>query len=195
VAETAHRRRRPDARPEEILDAATRVLSTAGLAGTTMAAVADEAAVAKGTVYLYFPSKSDLLAAVRARYLERFAAALGGGVDADPRDELHRFVGGLLTFSFSHQALHHALFHEAGFSEVDALSRARAALVAIVSRGVTDGRFTARDPELAGSFLLHGLHGTLVDTLHSADHDVARAASELVVLMERALGVDPPGGT
>src|SRR5215217_2710720 len=75
------RRQPPDVRREQILDAAERVLVERGLATTTMADVAEAAAVAKGTVYLYFDSKAELLAGLRARYFERFAALLG-----DPPD-------------------------------------------------------------------------------------------------------------
>src|SRR5215210_7257384 len=56
------RRRPPDVRREQILDAAERVLVERGLATTTMADVAGAAAVAKGTVYLYFESKAGLRA-------------------------------------------------------------------------------------------------------------------------------------
>ncbi|MDF2743659.1 MAG: TetR/AcrR family transcriptional regulator, partial [Actinomycetia bacterium] len=75
------RRQPPDVRREQILDAAERVLVGRGLAATTMADVAEAAAVAKGTVYLYFESRAELLAGLRARYFERFAALLG-----DPPD-------------------------------------------------------------------------------------------------------------
>lgn len=50
---------------EEILAAAARTFAAHGFPGTDMQAVADEAGVAKGTLYLYFASKEELfLAAV-----------------------------------------------------------------------------------------------------------------------------------
>ena len=42
-----------------------------------MAEVAEAASVAKGTVYLYFESKAELLAGLRARYFDDFVARLG----------------------------------------------------------------------------------------------------------------------
>ncbi len=52
-------------RREEILASAARVFAARGYQGTDMQALADEAGVAKGTVYLYFASKEELfLAAV-----------------------------------------------------------------------------------------------------------------------------------
>jgi AcrR family transcriptional regulator len=53
-------KRRPDARPEEILDAAQTVFGESGFARTKLDDVARLAGVSKGTVYLYFDSKESL---------------------------------------------------------------------------------------------------------------------------------------
>ncbi len=45
----------------EILEAARRVIGRFGFEGTTIDRVADEARIAKGTIYLYFPNKEALL--------------------------------------------------------------------------------------------------------------------------------------
>ena len=47
-------------RREDILAAAALVFAQRGYPGTDMQALADVAGVAKGTLYLYFPSKEDL---------------------------------------------------------------------------------------------------------------------------------------
>jgi AcrR family transcriptional regulator len=52
--------RRPEARPEEILDAAFRVFGEHGFARTKLEDVAHAAGVSKGTLYLYFDSKETL---------------------------------------------------------------------------------------------------------------------------------------
>jgi TetR/AcrR family fatty acid metabolism transcriptional regulator len=48
-------------RVREILEAARRVLARYGMQGTTVDRVAEEAKVAKGTIYLYFQSKDELV--------------------------------------------------------------------------------------------------------------------------------------
>lgn len=48
-------------RVQTIQEAALRVISREGLAGATMQAIADEAGVAKGTIYLYFRNRDDLV--------------------------------------------------------------------------------------------------------------------------------------
>ncbi|UZD56060.1 TetR/AcrR family transcriptional regulator [Caldimonas aquatica] len=64
AAADAPRRRRKDARPQELLDAALEMFVEKGFAATKMDDVAARAGVSKGTVYLYFPSKEELLKAV-----------------------------------------------------------------------------------------------------------------------------------
>lgn len=56
--------RRKEARPEEILDAAFQVFAQKGFAAAKMDDIATLAGITKGTLYLYYPSKSDLLKAV-----------------------------------------------------------------------------------------------------------------------------------
>jgi AcrR family transcriptional regulator len=56
--------RRPDERPEELLDAALTVFGERGFRATTLEEVATRAGVSKGTVYLYFESKEALFRAV-----------------------------------------------------------------------------------------------------------------------------------
>ncbi len=53
-------------RCSEILEAARKTFAVQGFAATTMDAIAEQAHIAKGTLYLYFPSKRDIyMAALR----------------------------------------------------------------------------------------------------------------------------------
>src|SRR5262247_2589482 len=63
-------------RHHAILDAAERLLVRAPDRVANVAEVADEAGLAKGTVYLYFPSKDELLLAVHERRVDEFFGAL-----------------------------------------------------------------------------------------------------------------------
>ncbi|HEV8712797.1 MAG TPA: TetR/AcrR family transcriptional regulator [Candidatus Binatia bacterium] len=60
-------RRRPDRRPDEILDAALRVFARCGLHKTNLEEVAKEAGISKGTIYLYFKDKEELFVAAAHR--------------------------------------------------------------------------------------------------------------------------------
>jgi TetR/AcrR family transcriptional regulator len=58
------RQRRKEARPQELLDAALDLFVEKGFAATRSEEVAVRAGVSKGTLYLYYPSKEELLKAV-----------------------------------------------------------------------------------------------------------------------------------
>jgi AcrR family transcriptional regulator len=55
------RQRRKEARPQELLDAALDLFVEKGFAATRTDEVAERAGVSKGTLYLYYPSKEELL--------------------------------------------------------------------------------------------------------------------------------------
>jgi AcrR family transcriptional regulator len=58
------RRRRKQARPQELLNAALELFVEKGFSATRSDEVASRAGVSKGTLYLYFPSKEELFKAV-----------------------------------------------------------------------------------------------------------------------------------
>jgi TetR/AcrR family transcriptional regulator, transcriptional repressor for nem operon len=186
-------------RREQILDAAEQVLVERGLATATMAEVAEAAAVAKGTVYLYFESKAELLAGLRARYFERFADRLGDspGRDRGPAvtaARVERLVAASYDFALANHALHHVLFHEAGFGEADAFARVRVVMAELVEAGRASGEIEVADPGLATEFLLHGLHGVLVAAIHHPRTQGRREVAGVTELICQALGVRTPGG-
>jgi TetR/AcrR family transcriptional repressor of nem operon len=187
-------------RREQILDAAEQVLVERGLAAATMADVAEAAAVAKGTVYLYFESRTELLAGLRARYFERFAAMLGdpppqGRPRAGTAERVERLVAASYDFARANHALHHVLFHEAGFGEADAFVRARAVMADLVESGRASGELTVADPALATDFLLHGLHGVLVTATHRPRSQRRRLVTGVTELICQALGITSPDAT
>jgi AcrR family transcriptional regulator len=71
----APRQRRKDARPLELLEAALTLFVEKGFAATRAEEVAQRAGVSKGTLYLYYPSKEELLKAVIGHYLSARIAA------------------------------------------------------------------------------------------------------------------------
>jgi AcrR family transcriptional regulator len=166
---TTRRREPPEVRREQLLDAAAQVFLDRGLAQATMADVSEAAGVAKGTIYLYFDSKSALLTALRARYTSQWLAR-SGRLDASPgrggyARQLCSFLAEMYDFHAANQRLHHLLFHAAEVSEDEPLEQARAALARFVTRGAQAGEFTVDDPEETASFLLDGLHGLLLRSL------------------------------
>ena len=85
----AKRERRKEARPGELIEAALELFVEKGFAATRSEEVAIRAGVSKGTLYLYFPTKEDLLKAVITENLagrfiewnEEFSAFEGSTAD------------------------------------------------------------------------------------------------------------------
>ena len=79
------RQRRKQARPQELLDAALDLFIERGFAATRSEDVAARAGVSKGTLYLYYPSKEELLKAVVRENL--------GGLIAEGSEMVDGFEG------------------------------------------------------------------------------------------------------
>lgn len=182
-------RRQPAAvRREQILDAAQSVMLQRGLQQATMAEIATAAALGKGTVYLQFDSKDELVDALRRRYVEGIEQAVRADVGraATPADQLRAFVRSFVTASTSQPELHHLLFHEAGVDEGKAFAPLRVAFTEVVA----NGGFRTANQGMAIDFALAGIHSAAAAVAHLPATRRGRAVSVIVELVSRALGVD-----
>src|SRR5690606_21345086 len=88
-------RRRAEARPDEVLDAALELFMEKGFAATRVEDIARRAGLSKGTVYLYFPSKEAVLEGLVRRAIIPVAdSALAALADyqGDPRVVISRVI-------------------------------------------------------------------------------------------------------
>src|SRR5687768_15697032 len=96
---TRVRTKQPEIRRDQLLDAAERLFAKKGLAESTVADIAEEAGVAKGTFYLYFPSKDHCVVAVKKRLadgiVDRFIAVLAPEFDRLAKGESEIDVPGV----------------------------------------------------------------------------------------------------
>ena len=67
------------ARRRELADAACRAIASNGLAGTTLADVADESGWSIGSIRYYFPNKDELVASALWRAGNASMSGSGGG--------------------------------------------------------------------------------------------------------------------
>ena len=174
----APRVRQPEIRPDQILDAAERVLLARGDGAMTMNAVAAEALVGKGTVYHYYASKADVQAALRARWVERTVAAAAEtatrGRPGSVLKQMERFFAAVLDITQRDSALIWILFHMCATEERDDLAGVYAYLLGVVRDGVAAGEFDVSDPELVTQFLLDGFHGVMESSIDRGGVDIAR---------------------
>lgn len=174
---SAQRRRRvkpPDVRRDEILDATETVLLAEGAQNLKVDVVAEHADIAVGTIYRYFGSKDDLIAAARVRYIERWTVVVtdvGEAATIDSRDKLRQVVTRVFQFGARHAALHHVLFQQSGGSDIDTFSTLADAFADLIADGVEQGEFDAPDIAAATTYVVHGLHGLLVASTHGATTD------------------------
>ncbi len=185
-------RRPPEVRREEILDAAARVLIGKGLSAATMSDVAVEAGVAKGTVYLYFDSKEQLLSGLGARYTEelirRSGALLERGSYRGFIERFDEFLEEMIDFHLAKRELHYVLFHEGAVIEAEAMRQLRELVKRFIERGVSSGEFEVTDAGFTADFLLHGLHGALVPVLHERSPDRELFLTSARELARKTLG-------
>lgn len=158
-------RRRKSDRPRELLSAALDLFIEKGFAAAKADEIAARAGVSKGTLYLYFEGKEDLLDGLIAqRFFCRFPFESEGSAEVRAgRDALRDVMGAWrsaliegraggvvkLVFTEAHQFPDLAQFW---VREVMAPSRARVATA--IRRGVARAEFRAVDPDLVVNALL-----------------------------------------
>lgn len=71
-----------DNKKEQIRKAALAVFSRRGFHETTVAEIAEEAGIAKGTIYLYYPSKEEILIGILRRYTDGMLDFVDGLIDS-----------------------------------------------------------------------------------------------------------------
>ena len=202
---TKPRTKQPEIRRDQLLDAAERLFAKKGLAESTVADIAEEAGVAKGTFYLYFPSKDHCVVAVKKRLadgiVDRFIAVLAPEFDRMARGESEIDVPGvtsrLLDVSFRYAAenadIHSALFHVGDTHEVDQVSlESEAAIVSCLTQAfrlMNDvGAAEVKHPEHTARILFAGVHWALEDVLRRDEPERLEALKEAALeLVTRVL--------
>ena len=189
--------RRLAARHDAIIAAAGQIASEGGMAAVQIAAVAARAGIAAGTVYRYFPAKTDLVAALIEEMTEREMGALRRAAAGAP-GPLSALSAAIMTFAaraLRDRRLIYAAFAEPVDAELDATRISfRQSLAAEfsgrIAAAVTEGRLPEQDPALAAAaltgLLIEGLIGPLAPDASGRERDVVQS---LTLTALRALGV------
>ncbi|WP_162793205.1 MULTISPECIES: TetR/AcrR family transcriptional regulator [Streptomyces] len=181
----------PDVRRRQILDATAALLLADSYEALTISKVAARAGVAKGTVYLYFDSKQELLAALQAEMWDRMLqqpAALLEQPGLTWTERLDGLVAAWIAAEQNHHELYHRLFHEpGGATGEEPATAARDLLVTLLTEGRAAGEFDVPDPELTADFLTHAYTGPCHHT--QTDTDITRAVQ---ALFRRVVAAHPP---
>jgi AcrR family transcriptional regulator len=196
--QTAARRKPPAERQGEIIAAASRVARLEGLDALTLRRVADALGVVPGLVNHYFPVADDLVAAAfgyaAATEREAIFAALDPGVPA--WDHLRHVLGVLLSPATDDISL---LWLDAWQAarrrpvlrgEVTRQMQGwRAALTALIRRGVSEGAWRSADADRAAFRILALIDGMSIQAAMRGCIDYAPVRSMVIATIERELGL------
>lgn len=184
-------RRRPEDRPQQIIEAALAVFGECGLANARLQEIADRAGVSKGTIYLYFPNKEELF---REMIRQTAVAAIESGEktvgNGTPTDQLRSAMRAYWKFVRSpvFGTIYRLVLGElhqfpdlASFYADEVVSRGLKLLSGIIRQGVETGEFREMDPMIGARMLvaltvMHGIwrdeHTGVPLLCHKKDEEV-----------------------
>src|SRR5213595_2172970 len=183
---------------ERIVRAAWDLIAHGGYAEARVAAVAERAGVATGTVYRHFPSKAELFAEVFRRASQREVDAMADAVRDDDRPAAERAAASAEIWA--RRALRGRRWAYALLAEpVDPLVEAerlefrrayRDVLASLIVDGITSGELPKQDPEVAAAALVGALGEALVGPLSptGGNADPDDLTDQVVSFWRRALG-------
>ena len=194
--ETLPRREREKlAHRHEIIDAATRIFAQKGFSNATLDEIAQEAEFSKGTIYLYFSNKEELLYSIidekTADYMKFLEDIFSGKVSF--RQELLDYFRGFAEFAFNNIDFSNLLMslHAQGFktfSEENAkkLESAHEKVIKIVTnrarKARDDGELRDIPPEAVNG-MIHGALDNMMMTRWGC-HTLKELQNAIVVFID-----------
>ena len=165
------RRRAPETRRGELLDAAGALFAERGYDGTAVSDIVSRAGVAQGTFYLYFPTKAHCCAALAEQVAEELLALMQRVLDDAPPDGsgIAASIDALGAYYEDHHALlavlhRHAAPNELKQVHLQARRTATVPLAAAIERACDTGHAAVPDPRLAAWFIAAAVE----ENLHTA---------------------------
>jgi AcrR family transcriptional regulator len=196
---------RPRTKPSEercddLMNSAERLFLEKGLDQTTVEEITQGADVAKGTFYLHFSSKVDVLEALRARFvqgvLDRIVVNVARQKEQEWRGKLAAWSKACAVGYLDAARLHHLVFVTAPPATKAGLSRNSLVdhLTELLEAGNDNGAWLIDDPRFTAVFLFNALHGIVNQPGIGADR---RSRNRLLHSLEdhflRSLGISPSG--
>lgn len=186
-----------EVRLDELMDAAQHLFITKGFEATTISDIVRDAQVAKGTFYHYFPSKNEMLSALRDRFTQHFIDQIQQKVDACPAQDsvarLHAWCAEGIAAYFHGMALHDALYHDHHYSTRGNPNRDAVLnqIQTILEGGIASGAWQLSSPRLTAILMYHGMHGAVDDAVARGENDQQGLSQQLAEAFLRLLGVSP----
>ncbi|MFN2612351.1 MAG: TetR/AcrR family transcriptional regulator [Solirubrobacterales bacterium] len=186
---------------ERIVESALELIARDGYAGAQMAAVAERAGVATGTVYRHFPSKSKLFAEVFRRASQREVDAMAEAGRDDGRPVTERAASAIEAFArraLAGRRLAYALIAEPVDPAVEAerlifRQSYRDVMANVLTEGIESGELPAQDPQTTAAAMVGAIGESLVGPLSPTAHqgDPEAMIASLITFCLRAIGKEP----
>lgn len=186
------------ARRQSLVEAALAVFSTKGVSAASVDDIVQAAGVAKGTFYLYFATKDDVVDAAAAWMVEGVAnqiEALAIAPDRSPVERLLALAAGIgQVGGEQHERDLIELFHRPENRAIhdriseQAVARLAPIVAAVVADGIEEGLFRPQDPRHAAAYVM-ACFGSLHEVV-SDPSDVQAATDELNTFVLRGLGYE-----
>jgi AcrR family transcriptional regulator len=161
-------RTNPDARPGQLIEAAKKVFAQKGVVAATVSDITEAAGTAKGTFYLYFPSKEHLIDAVAEQMTTEMVDAAEKALSVTGPGPIERLVmlleamidlaetpTGREMIERYHKPENRAI-HDRMAGQI--IARLVPIVRDIIEQGIAEKLFNVADPDLAALFVLGGLH-------------------------------------
>jgi len=175
-----------------IIDATVRLISRDGYQRTTMDHVAAEAGMAKGTIYLHFKTKNDLIHAVIMSSMEPLAVELNAVLDGSgpPAERLQALLLGHLRYFDQHRDLFRVLLCDRDMAQ-NRQRRCRSTryraiverVASVIDEGIHRGTFAECDSVKAATMLLEAnialIHSRLTADAPGPVEEDARLVSQI----------------
>jgi AcrR family transcriptional regulator len=185
-----------EVRREELMDAAERIFLHKGIAATSVDEIVSAALVAKGTFYIHFESKAQLLLALQQRFVASFCgdleAAMNGRREGDWKGRLGAWVKAGVDGYLDRAAVHDIVFHEfrPEGPRVKHDNPIVDQLAEFLRRGTQAGAWSVASPHLTAVMLFHALHGVFDDAMNATTEvNRKRLSRALEAFFHRAVGL------
>ena len=158
-------------RRQDIMDAAVRVFSTKGVAGAKVADITGYAGIAKGTFYLYFPTKDHVVAALREQFVEELVQHAQPFIEQMGQLDWWQLADAvaedMVDWTIEHRDICAVIMQTHSMETQDIVAQADRHLIQVLAAGiragVEAGAFSTPDPEFAAAFIYNG---TIFTVLH-----------------------------
>jgi len=190
--------RKSEETKKRIIECAQRLFQQKGFEATSVREITEAAGCAKGTFYLYFETKTDLLVHMAYRLFENMDNIISAELSAmnsDPFDQIDKLLGRLCLFA-SESNINISLFHT---SEILGILSERyrvdyyfniiiEKISAFLDEGIKRGYFRRLDSGLYGKIIFGIAHHMLESAvLHEYPADMISVKNEVALIIRKIL--------